>query len=197
MTTYIMTTLKTIDITIKLTGYFYNHWPNLKIIFNNTTLFDDKISNNVVLNFKVSALLNNTLRFVHYGKKFGENNIWDSNHQEDCYIVIDDILLDQVSIGLETIHKLKFLTNWSNIQLELNDADFIKKYSVVDYSSGKMSFNGTIDVNFYTPVYDWIIDQRFKTFTTSSTYFSNFSSKWHYEKDIELINEIKNLMKLN
>lgn len=191
-----MPKLKTVYITVKLIGYYCNEWPCLKILLNNNILFDGEIVDTVTLNFKAEELSSNQLKFVHYGKRFGENNIWDVTESSDRLIVLKDVLLNDVSIGSDTIHKLKFYTDWSSKQLSDSDAEFIKKYSIIDYSTGRMPFNGSINLNFCTPVYNWIIDQRFKkSHVGSNAYFSNFSDNWHYDKDIKLIEEIKELMK--
>lgn len=192
-----MTAIEPVELVIECTGHFCNQWPTIKIIFNNTLLFDGEIIDTSTLTFNISCSENNSLQIIHYGKRFGENNVWDTNNNNDRYVVINEVLFNGVSIGHETIKKTSFNNTWTEHQLKTNSAEFIKEFTCLPYSSGRLSFNGSITINFTVPVYNWIIDQRFKVSQTNSAYFSDYSSRWHYDQDIKILHEIKKLMKLN
>lgn len=182
-------------ITVKATGHFCNHWPYLKIILNDKTVYDAEVVDYQTIDFTGDCTDNNLLKFIHYGKRFNENNVWDTSDSADCFIVLDDILFDQVSIG-NFKSQLLFNTHWTDLQLKDNDQEFISKYSSM-YSNGMMSFNGEINFEFSMPVLSWLTVKKYKMPLNSTAYFSNWSSRWHYERDIEIINSIKKIMRFN
>lgn len=186
------------ELEIELTGHYCNQWPNIKILHNNKILFDNKIQNKVILKFNIDCQENNTIKFVHYGKNFGNNNIWDTSDIADRYVTIDNILFDQVSIGKENIDKFQFKTTWDQYQLAMSSPEFLEEFTYISLCGGRMSFNGEIEFDFSTPVYNWIIDQRFKQVKyEESSYFSDHSSNWRYDRDIKILKEIKHLMGLH
>lgn len=185
--------MQKISIKIDLTGHFYIVWPKIKIFLNKEKIFDDKITNNQVLNFTVICNDNNVLEIIHYDKSFGDNNIWHSDGKEECWVEINDIKFDDVSID-HLKSKLVFTTDWTPNQLITQDTDFINKHSVF-YSNGIMTFNGCICLDFETPVYNWLILKKFKTSQVKTAYFSSSTQRWHYDPDIKIIEEIKQLMK--
>jgi hypothetical protein len=184
-----------VNLTISLTGYYYNHWPNLKILHNNVTVFDQAIVNDQQLVLALPCDKTNRLEFIHHGKSFGEEGIWDSNADasEQCFINIKDILFDQVSIGETLKSKLMFDTAWSDLQLEQNTQEFLNTYSKIQ-CYGMMNFNGSIVIDFDTPIYNWLIFNKYKVPMTDTAYFSNYSARWHYEEDLKVIDEIKELI---
>jgi hypothetical protein len=135
------------------------------------------------------------LKFIHYGKSFGENDVWDSSPDasEQCFINIDDICFNEVSIGETLKSKLVFVTEWSDLQRQQNTQEFIDTYSTIQ-CYGMMNFNGSIIIDFDTPVYDWLIFNKYKVPMTDTAYFSNYSARWHYEEDLKVIDEIKELI---
>jgi len=184
-----------VNLTISLTGYYYNHWPNLRILHNNVTVFDQPIVNDQLLNLALTCDKNNRLELIHYGKSFGEEGVWDSSPDasEQCFINIKDILFDQVSIGETLKSKLMFDTTWSDLQLEQNTQEFINTYGKIQ-CYGMMNFNGSVTIEFDTPIYNWLIFNKFKVPMTDTAYFSNYSARWHYEEDLKVIDEIKELI---
>ena len=190
-----MTINEQVKLVVDLTGQYYNHWPNLKILLNNGIIFDGEIIDNQVLTFELDCFKTNQLKFVHYGKQFGENGVWDSdpNSEKTCFININDIKFNAVSIGEKVKSELIFRTNWSKLQHEHNANEFIDTYS--DFQChGAMNFNGEINLQFDTPVYNWLTFSKYKVPLTDTAYFSNYSSRWHYEEDLQVIEEIKELL---
>jgi len=183
------------NLKIVLQGHYYNHWPNLSITFNNQIIFDSQVEHQLILNFELDCSKSNCLTFEHKNKQFGENGIWDSDStgEQTCAVQIVDIVFDQVSCGVEILSKLDFEPVWSKFQLD-NDIDLVKNYSCFK-SYGLMSFNGKINLNFTMPVYNWLIDQKYKVSMVETSYFSDYSSRWHYDDDVEILENIKSLTK--
>ena len=191
--------VETIPFSIDLTGYYFNHWPALKVFHNNNLLFDGDIQDQQQLNFNLDCYVDsNCVKFVHYGKQFGENGVWDSlpDSSQHCYININDIKFDGISIGEHIMSQLVFVTSWSHIQKTQHGQDFVDQYSVIK-SNGMMNFNGEIIVNFSLPIMNWLILNKYKVPVVDAAYFSNYSLRWHYEKDLEIIKEIKEIMNLD
>ena len=182
-------------LTVSLTGYYYNHWPNLKILHNNVTIVDQPIIGDQLLTIELTCDKTNELKLIHHGKSFGENGVWDSSPDasEQCFINIDDICFNEVSIGETLKSKLVFVTEWSDLQRQQNTQEFIDTYSTIQ-CYGMMNFNGSIIIDFDTPVYDWLIFNKYKVPMTDTAYFSNYSARWHYEEDLKVIDEIKELI---
>ena len=183
-----------INLAVKLNGFYFNHWPYLKIYYNDQEIFNDQIINTANLCFVLTCTDINTLRFVHHGKKFGDGNVWDSDSEgkQSCYIEIKDITFNNISVIDDTLQSFEFVTHWTPKQLE-GDQDFINKHNKF-YSLGMMVFNGEITVEFTDPIYNWLLDKKFKIPLKETAYFSDYASRWHYGKDLELLEEIKSLI---
>ena len=183
-----------VHISIELQGFFCNHWPQAKITFNNQLIYFSEIKNTEILNFELNCTTNNTLTIEHLGKSFGKDNIWDTDQHNDCVLKIQDIQLDQASIGEELRSNLIFVTNWSDEQLAHSTEEFIKQYSVIKNCMGQLNFNGTINFEFGVPVYEWLIKEKFinpsKKFTLNT---HSGQGKFDYEYILNKINSMKQL----
>jgi hypothetical protein len=182
------------NISLDITGNYFNHWPFLKVIVNDVVLFDDKIVDHQVLNFDVQCNKQNQLRLVHYGKRYNDNNVWDTDGKNECYLTVNDIKFEGVGLGVHLKSQLEFVTHWRPFQLQDHDCEFIEKYSRL-LSNGMMNFNGEIVLNFETPVLNWLTLKKFyKPTNEEIAFFSNYSARWNYSQDLEIINSIKKLM---
>lgn len=180
---------------IILQGYFCNHWPEIKILHNEVELYQGPVENTRVLDFVLQCRDQNCLRFEHFGKRFGQDNIWDTSVDtgDDCKLQIVDVSFDDVSIGPKLRSNMTFVTALTGDQSD--NKEFIEQYSVIDRSDGWMTFNGVIDFEFETPVYDWLIVNKFRVDKTNSqAYFSGYSDRWNYQEDQDIIDDIKKLM---
>jgi hypothetical protein len=191
-------TLEQVNLIISVTGHYYNHWPNLKILHNNIIIFDQPIVNKQQLTFDLTCTQINELKFIHYGKSFGENGVWDSspNASEQCFVNIDNIFFNAVSIGEALKSKLIFNTEWTDLQIQQNTQEFIDTYNKIQ-CYGMMNFNGSITIEFDTPIYNWLILSKYKVPITDTAYFSNYSARWHYDEDLKIIKEIKELIQFD
>jgi len=186
-----------IKLEIDLKGQYCNHWPFARIILNDQKLFDGEVVDSVNLMFNIDAQKKNQLLIEHYGKQFGDNNIYDCipDRGEDCILTINDIRFNDVTVGSEIMSKLFFKTIWTEQQLQTTAPDMLLQMSKISCHSGTMNFNSIFSLEFETPILNWLTIAKYKQPLENNAYFSNYSLRWHYEKDIELINEIKELMK--
>ena len=80
--------------------------------------------------------------------------------------------------------------------MQQNTKEFIDTYSKIQ-CYGMMNFNGSIVIEFDTPIYNWLIISKYKVPITDTTYFSNYSARWHYDEDFKIIKEIKELIQFD
>lgn len=183
-----------VAIDIKLQGTFCNHWPQAKITFNDQSIYFSEVENSKILNFELDCAVSNRLTIEHLGKSFGRNNVWDTDQHSDCVLKIQDIQLDQASIGKELHSNLIFVTNWTSEQLTHNSEEFIKKYSVIENCMGQMNFNGAINFNFGVPVYEWLIKEKFiNPGKKSNVKMYSGQGKFDYEYIFNKIHSMKQL----
>lgn len=186
-----------VNLLIELEGNYCNHWPNLEITVNDLVIFDGVVEGLIQLEKTVSCLENNLLKFRHYGKRFGDLGVWDTDTNQglDCFVKIADICFDGVSAGTEILSKLQFNTVWTQTQLATLDPEFIKQYSSINSCNGMLNFNGAINLEFQTPVYNWLTLAKYRgPVSGKESYFSNHSIRWNYDQDLVLLEEIRNLM---
>lgn len=180
-------------ISIDLQGHYCNHWPYLSVRLNGIELFNQQVIESMTLDFDVACDQKNLLEFEHYGKSFGINGIWDSTSEQDCFAQIKDIRFDDVSVD-DIKTQLTFISKWR----DGDDPTQIENFSIINNCDGLMNFNGTIGLEFDTPVYDWMIVKKYKKpIDKNIAYFSNHTARWHYEEDIKILNEIKSLMDID
>ncbi len=187
-------------ITLQLRGHYYNHWPHLRIQIDNTEYYNNIVQDNIIdIEFDNQSPSKHILSLQHYKKQFGENGIYDTEPSsgEDCKITIQDIKFDGVTIGEHRRSLLEFKNDWSTMQLANNSNEFISQYTQFP-CHGIMSFNGRIDLEFETPIYNWLTLFKYKTPAQKNTaYFSGHDMRWNYEEDLALIKEIKDLIKID
>jgi hypothetical protein len=186
-----------IKLAIDLKGQYCNHWPFARVIVNNQVLFDGEVVDLVNLIFNIDAQEKNQLIIEHYGKQFGDNNVYDctADQSQDCTLTIKDIRFEDITVGSEIMNKLFFTTVWTEKQLQTMAPDVLLQMSTIHCQNSTMNFNSIFNLEFETPILNWLTIAKYKKPSENNTYFSNYSLRWHYEKDLELIEEIKELMK--
>lgn len=188
------------EIQIDVTGFYCNHWPNLKITLNNQALFCGEVVDKLTLIFNVEGLDKNQLVFEHFNKSFGEDGIYDTIPEQliDCKLQIEDIKFDKVSIGKKLRSQLSFHTIWNEHQLLTQSQNFIEQFSFIKETDGWMAFNGKIVFDFKTPIYDWLIIEKYKVENAKNkAFYSNFETRWQYDPDLLVLDDIRKLMGFN
>jgi hypothetical protein len=186
-----------IKLSIDLKGQYCNHWPFAKISVNNQILFDGQVENAVTYDFTIDAIKNNQLVIEHYGKRFGENNVYDctADQSQDCVLTIKDIRFDDITvIGPETMNQMFFNTVWTQAQRQSMPPDALEHMSKTSCQNGTMNFNSVLLLEFETPILNWLTVTKYKKPVEKTAYFSSHSLRWHYEEDLKLIEEIKKLI---
>jgi hypothetical protein len=179
--------MKNSSISIGMYGTACNEWPRIKIAGNNDIYYDGEVQGNKVVSFEMPLLDTNTLVIEHYGKKFGENGVWDvrtvgDTITQDRAVKINSIVIDQVElIGYLCKH-------WPLVTAD--DSVY------TDY----FGFNGQCTIAFSSPVYTWIIDSLVRPEETHKPIYdlaveTSFGNLFDYQQDCTEIAEIENLLK--
>ena len=180
-------------ISIDLQGYYCNHWPYVIIRLNDKELFNQQVIETITLDFDFECDQKNLLEFEHYGKRFGINGIWDTDLSagQDCFAQIRDIRFDDVSLE-HIINELTFISNWE----EGSDLNLIQNFSVIDNCAGQLNFNGIIKLEFDTPVYSWLIKEKFikKQSLDNAVFNKSGNRRFDYKYILDKIDKIKQII---
>ena len=178
-----------VKVHIEFYGTHCNNWPQVKVIGNNHTYFDAEVVENKIIEFTMPLHNENCLILEHYGKRFGENNIWDTHSKNDQIIADRAVKL---------------------IKLELNEVDIspylcrqwpFKTDSGQEISTDYFGFNGACYINFNSPVYEWIIKtlvhdpSNIKVKAQDLIIETSHNDLFSYDQDIETLKEIDQLLK--
>ena len=151
-----------IDIELDISGFYFVKWPELKIYHNDQLIYDKEMVERQTIKLELPNCPNsNNLKIVHYNKSFGDNGVWHTDGTKECWMQINDIKFNDVSVGGRFINELEFETDWTQNQLAMHDEIFLRKYNKF-LCDGKLTFNGKINFNFETPIYNWLIIKKFK-----------------------------------
>jgi hypothetical protein len=183
---------------VVINSEFYNRWPKLRI-YNNDQLIDSVECNQTQLELEYTVNPANGINkivFEHHGKNFGDNNIWDVdfNRQGELQLRIVDIKFDDVSID-HLINELELATAWTPNQLVTESTEFKNKYNKF-VCAGMMVFNGRIEFEYTTPIYEFLIEKKYKVpLDTSIAFFSNKTELFHYDAGLAFAEQIKKIIK--
>lgn len=142
-----------VDIRFKLHSTFCNLWPNCKIVVNDETLFDGQVVESLDLTKQFTIRENNSIVISHYGKRFGENRIWDTKSAGDQIVAdrtlhVDDMLIMGISMK----------PWWHKGSMDI-ESQVPKNSSIIHFY-----FNASYSLSFTAPFYDWLIDSRYEGF---------------------------------
>lgn len=182
-----------IKLDIKIRGTFCNSWPRLVVEFNNKKIFHEEIQNDQELSITLDTVQDNDNLLIlgMDNKSFGTNRVWDTKIinnvvTEDKKIIIDSLKLNDIEC--KDLFKQKFYVKRAGKQPSYFP-DVVNSYSTMNY-------NGYFKLNFSLPLYNDLINQKYKKpIDQNKSYFSNYTKTFHYEGEKEKINEISNLLK--
>jgi len=178
-------------ISIDLQGHYCNHWPWVIVRLNGIELFNQQVIESIKLDFDVVCNQHNLLEFEHYGKSFGANGVWDTTDQQDCFAQIKDIRFDDVSVD-DIRFGLTFISKWN----QDSDPEQVKNFSTIDNCNGHMNFNGVIGLEFDTPVYSWLIKEKFikKQSLDNAIFDKSGNRRFDYKYILDKIDKIKQII---
>ncbi len=137
------------------------------------------------ISIQAPVLTSNSLIIQHYDKKFGENGQWDT--RSDQGQITHDRAVQLLGLSLDQVDVTKYVVD----NCPLITVDNRQVYT--DY----WGFNGTVSLNFDSPVYDWIICHIVKPKTKDLDTLSIDTSRnnlFNYSQDLVEIQAIETLL---
>ena len=131
-------------------------WPKVKIVLQNKILFDDNIKNNKIISFDIDddIYTNTCIKVIQYGKRFGENGVYDTFVDDSGNIIDQAVLINQIVVDdLIDIHDL---FHYGSVLHSHSNENYILQKSEKPY----LCFNSTFSLEIKLPILDWIIEQR-------------------------------------
>ena len=134
----------------ELYGSACNGYPLLTVAHNNKVVYSDAIVENQTVELDLLPAQTNLISLSGIGKKNGENGLWDTvidKHNQvvqDKYLVVKNILIDNIPMGHDWIKTLRFES------LHDNDSVFLGWWQ-----------NDSVSFTVELPLLDWIIEQKF------------------------------------
>lgn len=169
---------------------YCNHWPTFQVSHNSTMLFDQEVDKETTLEFDVSEEPENILRFAMSGKQFGPTT-WDT-HVDENGNVTADLTLTITDVRVDEVPVLDLLIKNQYYVIRQSGQDHIDE---LIYSEGIMNFNGDFRIILHTPVLNDITNQKFKQdLDADKSYFSNYTTVFHYDRDEQIIDEIYDIL---
>jgi hypothetical protein len=182
-------------ISVKAIGTFCNTWPNLVIEINNQKIYDGLLEGAQDIELYHDDLLKKGNMFVigMNNKSFGKNRIWDTKSENNK--IIEDKSIKIQSLKLEGVECKDLFGNKFHVRrVDKQPSYFPDQVEAVD----TMNYNGYFCFGFDLPLYNFLINKKFKKATKKISYFSNYTKVFHYEHEEKIIREIeKNLKEID
>jgi len=105
---------------------------------------------------------------------------------------VEDKTIEVLSVMLDGVEcKMLFKNEFYVWRVEKQPTYFPDKVK----SNGMMNYNGYFTFNFDLPLYNSLINKKYKVpFSDEFSYFSNYTKVFHYDEEKEIINSIKNIL---
>lgn len=146
--------------------------PLIVIKINGKIIFNNKVNGDLTLSFPIELYNNTEIILMGIGKRNNEDVA------NDKFLVINDVLIDQISMGVEWIKTVNTIENYQTNTI---------------YNNGQICFTVT------TPVLDWIITEKYikKELQTANNETGLYSGlgrfNYRYIQDkIEIIKKLLN-----
>jgi hypothetical protein len=182
-----------IKLDLKINGTFCNSWPSLVVEFNNKKILHKEIQDKekLTLYLEDANVNDNLLVLGMDNKSFGDRGVWDTKSvdnviQQDKTLIVESVKLDHVEC--KDLFDSKFYVRRSGKQPSY--------FPDVVHSIDTMNYNGYFKFNFSLPLYNNLINRKYKQeITEDKSYFSNYTKTFHYDGEEKLTNEIKIMLK--
>ena len=180
-------------IEIQTEATFCNTWPNLIIEINKQEIYSQQIEESKTIRLEFNDLLDERNRFVigMNNKSFGKRGVWDTKTKDNE--ILQDKTLTIKSIKLDDVECMPLMNNTFHVQrADKQPSYFPDKIE----STGVMNYNGYFTFSFDLPLYNSLINQKYKKpLDEKLSYFSNYSKVFHYDEEKEVINSIYDILK--
>lgn len=169
-----------------------NRWPQLVVDFNDQNLTSKIIESEQVIDLEFNGVNdNNTITIGIDNKSFGDNGIWDTEVDQNNNVV-NDLTLELVDVKINDVSVLDVLLKNRYQVRQQPGQDHLP--SEID-NDNIIRFNGYFLFKYSEPLMNSIINQKWKQdIEHDKSYFSNYTTLFHYEEDFKLIEEITEIL---
>ena len=170
---------------MEIEGFYCNSWPKFTIKQNNKIIYEEFVINSQKVDMQIE---DKPFTIGMKNKSFGANDVWDTclddngNITADKYIVLKNISLNDVNFE-HYLHKLPY--------------NSVEQGTTTTFDQ-TIRFNGYWQIDTNDNPYNWIIDLANTTGdeTRTISYFSDYESRNYYDDHKELMDEIKEILKI-
>lgn len=166
-------------IVFKLKGFWCNEWPLCEISLNNQVYFNGQVKDDIEVSIQSKFEEVNFLELKHYGKRFGDNGIWDTTETADRAIKVVSVVINDIDIT-DIFYKIPFET-----------ADETQHTHYLGH-------NGVWKCEIPNNVYTWIIQHRHvgqRLAAPNLVVETSHSDLFDYSRDLEELEELEQLIK--
>jgi hypothetical protein len=173
------------NIKITLLGTYCNEWPLCKIVLNRQVIYDGNIEGTQTIDFNPELQHNNKLQITHYGKWLGPRR-YDTERPDpngpitaDRAIKLEGLIFNDVEL-VQYAAQIPFITDRGE-----------------SWFTHHFGHNGTWELEFTTPIYDWIIERFVRRQQTQSGDLmleTSHQDLWDYRNDQFELDEIERLL---
>lgn len=186
--------MKEINLSLEIIGTECNGWPNLIVEFNKKVIYNHTIEGMKTIEIQLRDVKDNENKLVigMTNKRFGKNHIWDTVTKDNKIIQDKTVKINKCMLNdVDVTDVLK--NNLFRVNLVDKQPSY---YPTKIYTDGIMNYNGYFFINFDMPLFNSIINQKYKQEkNTKLSYFSNYTLKFHYENELKLIENIEKKLK--
>jgi len=179
-----------VKIFIEVIGTFCNSWPIMIVEVNEKVIYEDTIKDRQQISIDFDDLLPKANKIIigMNNKSFGRKGVWDTKTNNNQ--IIEDKTIKVLSFKLDDVECKDLFKNKFHVKRSHQQPNYFPD-SVE--TADTMNYNGYFGFGFDLPLYNSLINKKFKNKKESEmSYFSNYTKVFHYEGEKQLIKEIKN-----
>ena len=173
------------DFKITLLGTYCNEWPLCKITVNNQVIYDGQIQDTQTIEFQHQLEHRNFLKITHYGKWFGPGR-YDTSRPDPNGPIVADRALRLQSLIIDDVELVQYAAQ----------IPFMTDHGETWYTH-HFGHNGTWELEFAAPVYDWIIERFIRSQAAKTPDLmleTSHQDLWDYTSDQLDLDEIERLL---
>ena len=181
-----------ITLKIDALGHFCNHWPTLVVYHNKELIYSQEIKEHHSIQFDLEPKKDddNLIQIGMTGKRFGHNDIYDTKAISGK--LLQDLRIDLLKVTLDHVNILDILTR-NDFQIEHTDG-MAKDHIKVTKGQGEICFNGYYFTTYRLPLYNYLINAKWKVPLKNVSRHSNTTTRFHYEEHTKEINKIESIL---
>jgi hypothetical protein len=176
-------------LTAKFTSTYCNTWPTVNLTVNNQIILNSTVVESLDFSTAIDISNYNTLSVSMIGKQFGP--VWDTKlHNGE---IIQDKTLSIKCFEFDDVDILPIL---NKRKMHVVDSGKNQRDDYIDHKCS-FHFNSSLDLEFTTPIYNWIITEKFikdDEYVIDDKSFGSWKNKFNYDTTREYLDKIQKLL---